>query len=634
MTRLRSVRTNFTGGEIAPTLLARGDLRSYENGARTLRNVLIQPTGGVTRRPGTAFVAALPGPAGGGGRLVAFAFNTEQTCLLVLTDRRLAVYRRDVLESVLDTPWTASQLAQLTWTQSADVLLFCHPDVPPRRLLRQGAGQWSLAFWEFAVEEGKTRIPFYRFGNLDIRLTASGVSGRVRLTASAPLFRPEQDGTLLRIARKQVRFAAVRSPVLAEIDVLETLPGTAATADWDEPAFSVSRGWPISAGFHQDRLVIGGSRDLPNRVWLSKSGDLFNFDLGTGLDDEAIDFAILSDQVNGIRQVFSGRHLQVFTTGAEWAVTGEPLTPAGIRLDRQTRAGSPADRQVPVREVDGATLFISRTGIPRELLWTDLDRSYAANDLALAATHLVNEPVDMDYDPRRRLLLVVMRDGSVGALTLYRAEEVTAWTRLETEGQIRSLRVVGDSIYWLVERDGRLVVEVWDESLQLDSAIVGSASPATTRWSGLDHLSGRRVGLLADGGVLPDQPVAAGRLQLDRPAESLTAGLRFRHRVEPLPANLLAPEGQGRGRPLAVTFRLLDTVTLKADLGRGPVAAPLRRVVPGALTDQLMPPGLSDRRLSTLGWPADPLQPLWRIAEDAPLPFTLLSATVELKVND
>jgi hypothetical protein len=45
----------------------------------------------------------------------------------------------------------------------------------------------------------------------------------------------------------------------------------------------------------------------------SKSADLFNFDLGKGLDDEGIEFPILSDQVNAIpdpRYVFSGRHLQ------------------------------------------------------------------------------------------------------------------------------------------------------------------------------------------------------------------------------------------------------------------------------------------------------------------------------------
>lgn len=91
-------------------------------------------------------------------------------------------------------------------------------------------------------------------------------------------------------------------------------------------------------------MVIGGSRDLPNRLWLSKSSDLFNFDLGKAVDDDAIEFGILSDQVNAIKAVVSTRHLLVFTTGAEWMVSGEPLTPEKIQLKRQTNVGIYAEK--------------------------------------------------------------------------------------------------------------------------------------------------------------------------------------------------------------------------------------------------------------------------------------------------
>ena len=66
------------------------------------------------------------------------------------------------------------------------------------------------------------------------------------------------------------------------------------------------------------------------------TGDLWNFDKGDGLDADSIEFGLLSDQVNAIRALFSGRNLQVFTSGAEWIVTGSPLTPTNIQLDRQT----------------------------------------------------------------------------------------------------------------------------------------------------------------------------------------------------------------------------------------------------------------------------------------------------------
>lgn len=635
MTRTRPVKTSFTGGCVSRALLGRGDLRAFDNGALDLTNVLVEPTGGVTRRPGTAFIAGLSGR----GRLVAFTFSTQQTHLLAFTDGQVSIFANDALLASLPTPWALDQLPDIQWAQSGDVLLVCHPDVPPQRLTRLGSDQWRLQPWEFVEEEGRPRIPFYRFADAAVTLTPSALTGRVRLRASAPVFGVGHEGMALRVHRFPGRIAAVRSPTEVEWDVVDSLPHLNATLDWDEAAFSAMRGWPVSVGFHQDRLVIGGSRDLPNRLWLSKSGDLFNFDLSEGEDDSAIEFAILSDEVNPIRRVFSGRHLQVFTTGGEWAVTGEPVTPAAIRLDRQTRIGSLPNRQIPPREVDGATIFAAADGSIREFLWTDLDSAYSATDLSLMARHLLPGTVELEHDPVRRLLLAVQDDGTLAALTLYRAEQVSAWTRITTQGSILSIALVGGVVYWLVERDGAVVVEAWDATLGVDSGLTGSVDTATTRWKGLDHLDGRKARVLADGKLMPDRPVAAGRIRLPEAASTIQAGLPFSHIIEPMPPNPLAAEGQGRrARLLAVTFRLKDTPMLRADLGRGPVEVPLRRTtgplaVP-TLTDTAPPPFTGEKRIATLGWSLDPVRPPWRIAEDRPLPFTLLSVTQEMKVNE
>jgi hypothetical protein len=52
MTRTKIVKTTFTSGEVTSDLLGRGDLKAYDNGALKLRNVFIQPTGGIVRRSG------------------------------------------------------------------------------------------------------------------------------------------------------------------------------------------------------------------------------------------------------------------------------------------------------------------------------------------------------------------------------------------------------------------------------------------------------------------------------------------------------------------------------------------------------------------------------------------------------
>ena len=51
-----TAKTNFTSGQVSPQLLGRGDLKVFANGAATLENVIIFPTGGVSRRSGLQYV--------------------------------------------------------------------------------------------------------------------------------------------------------------------------------------------------------------------------------------------------------------------------------------------------------------------------------------------------------------------------------------------------------------------------------------------------------------------------------------------------------------------------------------------------------------------------------------------------
>ncbi len=623
MAQARAIKTSFTSGELAPKLSGRGDLRAYDNGARQLRNVFIQPTGGVTRRPGLRHLAILPGAA----RMMPFEFNTEQTYLLVFVHLKMLVFMGDVQIASIVTPWTEAHLPQLACTQSADTLLVAHPDVQPRKITRNSHTSWSIAAW------GGDAAPFFRFA--DISLRANAATGAVTVTASASFFAPEHAGGVIRISQKRLRVNTVTSATTAVCTVIDPLDDTNATTDWDEAAFSNARGWPVCLCFHQDRLVIGGSRDLPNRLWLSRSGDLFNFDLGSGLDDEAIEFGLVSDQVNAIRAVFSGRHLQVFTSGTEWMVTGDPLTPANVQLNRQTRIGSPVDRMVTPVDVDGSTIFIARSGkAVHEFIYTDMQQAYQANDLALVAEHLVNQPVSMAYDQIRRLLHVVMRDGSMATLTLYRAEEVTAWTRQETQGAFQAVAEVDGTVYVTVERLGSVRLERFDPALALDAAIDGTSTTPRDVWLGLAHLQGCPVGILADGAPVTDKTVKLSRVMLDDPCLFAQVGLKFTHIVEPLPP---AIAGQGVCaaplRLVSITFRVMETSSLRVDIGRGLRAVPLSRLDMQRM-DAAPPSVTGDIMMRALGWRSEAAGALWRIESAEPLPMTVLAVTTQIRSTE
>ncbi len=627
----RTLKTNFTAGEVSPRLLGRGDLRAYDNGALQLENIFIFPTGGITRRAGLRYIDT----ALGNGRLVPFEFNTEQNYLLVVTHQHIAIYLEDTKIADITAPWTYAQLAQISWTQSADTLLLCHPDVAPQRLNRLANGSWQLTAWVFESLGSFSYQPYYKFVDSAISLSPAGTTGSITLTASANVFVAGHVGTRIRLWNGEVQVTTVASPSVITAVVTSTLTGTGPALDWREQVFSPVRGWPVCVCFHQNRLVIGGSRDLPNRLWMSESNNLFNFDQGTGLDDNAIEFGILSDQVNAIRAVFSGRDLQVFTSGAEYMVSGTPLTPSNIQINRQTRIGSLTNRWVAPLDVDGATLFLARNGQEvREFLYTNLEQAYTANDLSLLSSHLLVEPIEMDFDKARRLLFVVRGDGTFCTLTLYRAEEVVAWTHHSTNGTAQSVCVVGDVTYLLVARDGSYFVERFDDNLQLDNALTGTSVTAAAVWSGLTYLNGKTVTIVADGAVRPDAVVTGGHITLDPPAHNVQIGLPYTHTIKPLPPNTAASDGSGaRARLVDLTLRLVNTAALTLDAGLGLRDIALRLTSDANPLDAALPQMTGDITIKGIGWQRDLSVPLWEIAQATPLPFTLLSVGAVIRLE-
>lgn len=82
--------------------------------------------------------------------------------------------------------------------------------------------------------------------------------------------------------------------------------------------------------------------------------------------------------------------------------------------------------------------------------------------------------------------------------------------------------------------------------------------------SGLWHLEGEEVSILADGNVLPRQTVTNGAITLTSPASRVTVGLRFTCRAKTLP--LIVPQAgieAKRKRIVAVAVRLYNSRALK-----------------------------------------------------------------------
>ena len=154
MSRANVIQTNFTTGEVSPLLYGRVDINKYFNGVRFLQNMLVCPQGGITRRPGTRFVKEVKDSAKT-TLLQSFVFSDEQSYMLEFGDLYMRVYKDGgVVESSpgvaleVTTPWSQTEVEQLYFAQSADILWVCHPDHQPRIISRTSHTAWTIALYE------------------------------------------------------------------------------------------------------------------------------------------------------------------------------------------------------------------------------------------------------------------------------------------------------------------------------------------------------------------------------------------------------------------------------------------------------------------------------------------------------
>ena len=137
--------TNFTAGEWSPLLYGRVEVARYGQACHTLKNMMLYPHGAATRRMGTEFCGQVDTAS---VRLIPFVFNAEQAYVLALTPGRMQFFRLggELENSAIATPWTAyTDIAELNYCQSADVMYFACRGVAPQKLMRTGADTFSIA---------------------------------------------------------------------------------------------------------------------------------------------------------------------------------------------------------------------------------------------------------------------------------------------------------------------------------------------------------------------------------------------------------------------------------------------------------------------------------------------------------
>lgn len=684
MPRATWAQNNFNAGEWTPRVLGRADLSKYKNALATCLNYMPTIQGGITRRPGTRYVAEVKNSADA-VRLQAFEFSTTQAYVLEFGPSYVRFYTNEGqllnLGSPYEvaTPYAAADLMSLKFTQSADVLYITHNNYAPRKLNRLGATNWTLTTISFL--DG----PYLNVNGTATTMTASGGTGSVTVTASAVTginsdtgFQTTDVGRLIRIKSGTNwgwgTITARTSTTQVTVSITSAV-GTTATTDWQLGLYSSTTGYPACVTFHEDRLFFAGPTNYPHRVDGSKSSDYENFAPtdpdGTVPADCAIAISLNANQVNAVRWLMTDeRGLLAGTAGGEWLIRASSLqdamSPTNVQAKQPTVYGS---NTVAPLKIDKSTLFLQRNGRKvREMSYVYMSDGFEAADVSAVSEHIFISPgtqMAAQLSPQQ-YLWAVKADGTLASCTFDKHQEVVGWARHTLGGyynsgntqapKVESIAVIPspdgtrDTVWVVVNRyiNGathryvEYMTKLWEngdtlaDAVYLDSSAVYSGAPTTTV-SGLTWLIGQTVSVLADGSVHPDCVVnGSGVITLSRSASKVQVGLGYVSDGQTLRIEAGGGDGTAQGklkRIHRVIFRFFQSVGLSVlPNAYGVPLAPEPFRSSADLMDS--PVGLftGDKRWAWEGTYETEGQVFWR--QDQPLPSNIEALVVQLETQD
>jgi len=387
---------------------------------------------------------------------------------------------------------------------------------------------------------------------------------------------------------------SVKATVKKDDEGISALPdsivgSSGATKRFSLGAFGGDQGFPKAVGFYEQRLYFAGTTAKPQTIFGSVSADFENHTPGTE-DDNAVNLTIASDKVNVIRHLLPARFLQILTTSAEFTLSGgtgsTPVTPLNVNVLRETTFGTSDIR--PVR-AGNSTILVQKGQEKVKEITFDLDTDGLLGiDLTILADHIPRGGLtDMVWQQEPELILwFVHSDGRLVGLTYDRANAAVGWHdhNIGGSGTVESITAIPsgaeDQVYVSVKRtiDGSTVRHIEfmktiefgndvTDAFFVDSGLTYNGS-ATSTITGLNHLEGEVVSILADGATHPDRTVSAGAITLDRTASKVHVGYGYSSTIETLRLEAGADDGIAQGkikRIHGVTARFFNTVG--AELG-------------------------------------------------------------------
>lgn len=413
--------------------------------------------------------------------------------------------------------------------------------------------------------------------------------------------------------------------------------------------FASAGNYPRAVTYFEGRRVFAGTDNDRQTLWATKSGTEADISYHVPVvADDRVKFQIAAREATTIRHIVPIGALLLLSNSTEWrasSVDGDALTPLNISVRPQSFVGANNVQPVIVNNI--VVFCANRGGHVREMGYTNEQQGYMTGDLSLRASHLFDdyEITDVAYAKAPHpVLWFVSTSGRLIGLSYVPEERVTAWHWHDTGGtdSFEACAVVAegleDRLYVVVRRTINGQTKRYVERMQLfsvttlastvrmDSAKTYSGAGPYLSLTGLQHLAGRTVSILADGKIHPQRQVSAiGAVTLDYPANVVHIGLPYTAELQTLPVTLqIDGFAQGRTKNIGRAWlRLFESHGFQIgpnenNLTDGPAPAA------GALQSQEVPV------MSTPSWQNDGTV---LIRQSNPVPLTIIGMTLEVGIG-
>lgn len=493
-------------------------------------------------------------------------------------------------EYEIPNPYVESDIFDIHYVQSADVMTLVHPNYAPRELRRLSATVWTLSTIAFstkqspptgvkAVAAGGTGTTYkYVVTSVDSQGFDESVAS-TQASCNGNLFASGGYNTIswkaiASVSRYRVyKLSGGLFGYIGQADNTTTFKDDNIAADMSrtppiaQNLFNAAGDYPGAVSYYEQRRVFAGTTKKPQSIWMTKTGTESNMDYSLPIkDDDSIQFRVAARESNTIRHVVPLTSLLFLTSAAEWKLTSvnsDAVTPSTVSVTPQSYIGS--SNVQPVIVGNNVIYCAARGGHVREMAYAWQNNGYISGDLTLRSSHLFDglQISDMAYGKAPYpIVWFVSNSGALLSFTYVPEQQIGAWAQHNTDGAFESCCTVAegddDVLYVVVKRTINSVTKRYIERLHsrqfatladaffVDCGLTYSGAPATTI-SGLGHLEGKTVSILGDGGVMPRKVVAGGAITLDNAVSKAQIGLPITADMQTLPLAVESPDfAQGR----------------------------------------------------------------------------------------